>query len=140
MLRKYFIVALFGLFMISGAAFAGAPTEAQEQAIAAEMAKMANEPPLTQADIDTFMKMLPKVEEVGNDPEAIFKLYQDNGVSPQRFAMIGTKMTVGMMMAQGVTREQVAASGQFLDFMIPSDDEIAIVKNNMEAILKAMGQ
>ena len=140
MLKKCFIVAVFGLFMTYGAAFAGTTPELQEQAIAAELAAMANEPPLTQADIDTFMKMLPKIEEAGNSPEAIFKLYQDNGVSPQRFAMIGSKMTVGLMMAQGVTREQVVASGQFLEFMIPSDAEVAIVKNNMEAILKAMGQ
>jgi flavoprotein len=41
-------------------------------------------------------------------------------------------------MAQGMTSEQLAATGQVPVFMIPSDEEAALIKDNMDAIMKAM--
>lgn len=139
MLRNCFAAVLFSVLLACGGAFAGTEAEAQEQAIAAAMEAMANEPPLSQADIDAFLNMAPKVEEVMNDQEAVLKLYRDNNVTPQRFGLVSTRISVGLLMsAQGLTREQLAASGQFLDFMLPNDEEVALIAKNMDAIMKAL--
>ena len=130
MLRTYFVAALMALFLACGAVQAGD----QDAAVAAAMAQMANEPALTQADIDAFVKIIPNVEEAMEDPQSAIKLYQDNNIEPQRFGVISSKITIGLMLDQGITREQLESSGQVPAFMIPNEAELALIKKN-EAVL-----
>lgn len=138
MLRKFFAAVLLTSFVACGAAFAGTQAELQQQAIAEAMAAMANEPPLTQADIDAFLKMAPQAEAVMSDPAATVKLYQDNNMTPQRFGVVGGKISVGVLLSQGVTREQLASFGQFPEYMVPNDDEVALIGKNIETIMQVM--
>lgn len=135
MLRKFFAAVLLTSFVACGAVFAGTDAELEEQAMAEAMAAMANEPPLTQADIDAFLTMAPQVEEVMNDQDAILKLYQDNNMNPQRFGFVGGRISIGILMAQGITREQLEAVGQFPEFMFPNADEVALINQNLDEIV-----
>lgn len=139
MLKKFFIAIVLGLVLTCGSGFAATEAE-MEQMMAAARAMMANEPPLNQTDIDSFIKMAPQIMVVAEDPNAIFKLYQDNNVSPQRFGIVSSKITVGLAMAQGATREQLGAGGADMDFMIPNDAELKLIIDNAEELINALSE
>lgn len=137
MLKKYAVMLLFAVAVACGSV--GSVYAQDADAVAAAMAMLNNEPPLTQADIDAYLKMAPEVNKVMGDMNATMKLYQDNNISPQRFAIVGGKIAMGISMAQGLTREQLTASGQVPEFMLPNDAEAALIQKNMSAIMGAMG-
>lgn len=140
MLRKFFAAVLLVSFVACGAAFAASEAELQQQAIAEAMAAMANEPPITQADIDAFLTMAPQADAVMNDPVATVKLYQDNNMTPQRFGVIGGKISIGILLSQGITKEQLASFGQFPDYMVPNDAEQALIDKNIDTIMAVMDE
>lgn len=135
MLRKIFAVALFALVPACGSVFAA---DAQEEAMAAALAAMADQPALTQADIDAYIKLAPQAAAAGADQAAVMKAYEESGLSPERLGTIATKITLGMAMAQGATREQLGAGGQTPDVMFPNDAEAALIAENLPAIMQAM--
>ncbi|MCD7907252.1 MAG: hypothetical protein LUH04_06145 [Clostridium sp.] len=139
MLQKYAAALILSLALLCGASYAGTEAETQAEAMAQAMAMLGNQPPMTQADIDSYIVMAPQIVNMANDPNAVMKLYQDNNVSPERFAVVSTKVAIGVSMGQGVTREMVAASGQVPEFMMPDATEEDLIKANMDALLKAMG-
>lgn len=134
-MKNRFVTLLFAFALVCGAAAAATPAEQQAQAMAA----LAQQPPLSQADLDAFVKMVPEISKVMNDPNAIMKLYQDNGVSPERFALVSSKITIGFMMNQGMTKDQILATGQVPEVMIPNDAELALIKKSQDALGKALG-
>jgi hypothetical protein len=140
MLKKMITAVAFCLVLACGQAFAAdaAADAQQEQAIAAAMAAMANQPPLTQADIDAFIELSPKMAAAANDQAAVLKLVQESGIAPERLGLISTKISIGFALAQGMTREQMSANGQVPEFMFPSDAETALIKENTNAIMQAM--
>ncbi len=135
MLRKIVVVAAFALVMACGAVFAA---DAQEEAVAAAMAAMASQPELTQADIDAYLALTPKVAAAAADPAAVMKAYEESGLSPERLGSVATKITLGMALSQGATREQLGAGGQTPEFMFPNDAETALIAKNMPAIMQVM--
>ncbi len=138
MFRKYFVALVCAFALVCGSVFAGeSMTEADMMAEA--MAMLSNQPAMTQADIDAYLQMAPQIVNAANDPMAVMKLYQDNNIDPQRFAVVSTKIAIGVSMGQGVTLEQINSSGQVPEFMIPTDDEMQLINTNMAALLKAMG-
>ena len=137
-MKKHFAAILLAMVFTCGAGFAATVSEADQQAQAEAQAQAEFEKPLTRADIDTFLKMAPKLEEAMKDPDALLKLYQDNNVSPQRFGAITLKATIGLALAQGVTREQLTGTGQIPEFTIPGDSEVALIKEKLDALSAAV--
>lgn len=137
MLKNHFTALMLTLLLTCGTVFAATEQEMQNATDQA-MAAMMNEPPMTQADIETFVNMMAEIDGVMGDENAIMKLYMDHNITPQRFSIVSTKITLGTVMNQGVTREQILTSGQVPEFMIPSDAEIELVSNNMDTLIKMM--
>ena len=107
---------------------------------AALLAAMKSEPPMTQADIDIVIKLHPALTEVEDDLEKMEKLCADNGITPQRFQVVGMKMGAGAMMVlmkEQVTREILIESGQDAA-MLPSDDELLLIEENIDVIKTMM--
>ncbi len=138
MLRKSVVALVCAFALVCGSVFAGeSATEADMMAEA--MALLSNQPAMTQADIDAYLQMAPQIVSLANNPMAVMQLYQDNNIDPQRFAVVSTKIAIGVSIGQGVTREQINESEQIPEFMMPNDDEMKLINTNMAALLKAMG-
>ncbi len=138
MLKKFLGTVVLGIILNCGTGMAGTEAEEMAAAMAQAQTMFANEPPLTQADIDAFATMAPKVSGVAADPNAIFQLYQENNISPQRFAIISSKISLGLSMANGMTRDQIAQSGINVDIMAPDEAELALITKNAPALTKAL--
>jgi hypothetical protein len=133
MLKKIFAVAAFCLALTCASASAA---DAQEQAIADAMAAMAKQPALTQADVEAYLAFASMDAANSRDPEAIKKAFEEVGLSAERFGYVAMKITLGMALSQGATREQLSAGSP--EFMIPNDEELAIINDNLPAIMQAM--
>ena len=142
-MRKFgFATLLFAVILTCSAVMSAEMDEwdAEEQALLEAMSK---EPPLTQNDIDTFLKFAPQLEELSDDEEAVVKLITDSGMSAERFQYAASKISMGMlmvMMPTMVTREMILESGETPEFMIPSEDEVKLLEKNMDAFQALMQQ
>lgn len=125
----------FTLALSSTLALAQAPPTAA--ALPADIAAaMEKEKPLAQADIDAYLKILPKMGAVAQDPAAVAKLYEGAGLSEVRFSYISAKVGLGMALAAGATAQQLNME-QMPEVLRPTDEEVALVKKNLSALQKA---
>jgi|GEM_PF-2177710 len=99
-------------------------------------AALAKEKPLTQADIDAYLKILPQLGAVAQDNSAVAKLYQDAGFTELRFNYAVGKIGLGMALAAGATNEQMGME-QIPEVLRPSDAEVALVKKNIDKLQAA---
>ena len=142
-MRKFGFATLFFAVILTCSAVMSAEMDewdAEEQALLEAMSK---EPPLTQNDIDMFLKFAPQLEELSDDEEAVAKLITDSGMSGERFQYAASKISMGMlmvMMPTMVTREMILESGETPEFMIPSEDEVKLLEKNMDAFQALMQQ
>lgn len=128
MLKKLLPVLALALTLALAAAPAFAQEgEADEAFTAEELAALAKEPPLTQADIDIFMK----IAEVP-EPEAD-KAVAESGLSEIRMALVLTKVSLGMMIASGVPSEMILTD-EVPKVLQPSASEIELIKNNLDKL------
>jgi len=136
MFKKLLLV--FGLMValsVAPMAMAQMPTTEAEV-----MAAFEKEGPLTQKDIDGYLKILPKAQEAAADPTKAANLYKDAGFTDIRGAYVGAKMGTAMMAVQ-MGDQAEAAMAQVPAVLKPTKDEIELVKKNMDKITKAaMGQ
>ena len=99
-------------------------------------AAMKKEPPLAQADIDAYLKIMPQLGPVVSDPAAIAKLYEGAGLTEIRFGYLSTKIGLGLALAQGATAEQLGIAN-LPAVLKPSEAEIALVKTNAAKLMEA---
>ena len=138
MFKKLLLV--FGLMLaLSVAPMAMAQMPTTEAEVIAAFGK---EGPLTQKDIDGYLKVMPKAQEAAADPTKAANLYKDAGFTEIRGAYVGAKMGMAMMAVQmGDQADAVMTQNNVPDVLKPSKDEIELVKKNMDKITKAaMGQ
>ncbi len=103
-------------------------TEKSGDFTAAELASLAKEPSLTQADIDAFIK-LANVPE--NDTKAAEKAVEESGLSETRLTLVLTKISLGMMIAAGAPKDMILTK-DVPKVLQPSDTELELIRTNLE--------
>ena len=139
MLKKTLLTLSMALVMAFAAtsSFAQVPGAGQ---IPPEMVEaFAKEKPLTQADVDAFVKIMPEMAKTGGSPDAVAKLYKDAGLSETRATYVMTKVSLGLSMGMGVTAEQMGM-GNMPEAVLPTKDEVELVKKNQEKVQGALMQ
>jgi len=100
------------------------------------VAALEKEKPLTQADIDAYLKVLPKMGSVMNNPDGMGSLAKEAGFSDVRFSYVSGRVGFAMSQAAGATAQQMDLS-QVPQALRPTDAEIELVKKNLDALQKA---
>ena len=94
------------------------------------------EQPLTQADIDTFIKIAPQVFADDN-PAAASKIFKAAGLTDSRGAYIMTKVSLSMMQFEA-DEDSTGIINSVPEPMRPTPTEMALVKKNQEALNKTI--
>lgn len=136
MIRKIVLTWAVALGLALTPALAQAQTEPAGTLPPEVAASLAKEKPLAQADIDAYLKVLPKMGDVAKDPSAVAKLYEDAGFTEIRFSYVAGKIGLGMALASGATPEQMNMD-QIPEVLRPSDAEVELVKKNLDKLQAA---
>ncbi len=142
MKRKLFGI-LPALALALALALAAAPALAQAPGggIPPEMQKaLEAEKPLTQADIETFARILPAFNEAGRQsPEAALKVATDAGLSEPRMILMVTKVSFGLMLGDqpGVDVDAELDAQGIPKVLRPTAKDLALVKKNRAILEKA---
>lgn len=103
----------------------------------AALAEMQKEGPLTQADVDIYIKLLPTMgQAMTGGADGLKSIHEASGLSEVRLSMVMTKVALSQALASGLTMEQLNAQ-QIPDVMKPTDAEVELVKKNMDKLNKA---
>ena len=137
MIRKYLVVSLIAAALcLTGASYVAAtPISLTET----EEAAMANEPALTQAEIDQFIAFGPELVAAGESPEedAVDKVSQKAGWSRIRTAYIGSKIGLGYsMLIDPEGTRAIVDMGLIPPGYMPTESEQELIKQNFEALDK----
>ena len=139
MLKKKIVCLAFG-FMVCMMGAAGAQAqEAGPDDISPEMlAELHKEPPLSQADINVFIKIVPSISKVAkDDPEAAVAIYTAAGLSETRFALVFTKISLGMLVVNGVSLDYLKNDEQMPEVLLPTEADIALLNKNKDRLEQA---
>ncbi|MDR1395924.1 MAG: hypothetical protein LBK52_07130 [Deltaproteobacteria bacterium] len=107
--------------------------------------QLQKEPPLTKADIDLFLEFMaisnqlsasrPNDELVQLNREAAAKFLQDKKMSPVRFAYIGAKIPIGLLMIMNPDRQLPPKFSQ--PYLIPSEAELKLIEASRDTLVAA---
>jgi len=140
MLKKY-LPPLLALLLLSPPLFsADNDDQYTPPAVSAEAAAaLAKEPPLTQTDVDTYLRIWPKLALMQEDDTAVDSLLKDAGWSRYRATYVINKILFAQPLAQGADPLLVKALG-LPPSLYPSDADVALVKKNLDAITRIQGE
>lgn len=94
--------------------------------------------PLTQADIDGYVYLLPRlVGEAERDPDQGARLLREAGLSRQRAAYVGAKIAVAQALVSGLLSSSQMTSDKVPLYLQPSAEELALVNDNLAFLVKA---
>ena len=96
------------------------------------------QPPLTQADIDAYVYLLPRL--TGPDQlrsDAAGMALRESGLSRKRAAYVGLKVALAEAMVEGFMSPDRLAEEKLPDYLQPSAAELRLVSDNLETIKKA---
>lgn len=136
-MRNYRFLGMALALLLSCCTIVAGELFADEEAL---LAAMKSEPPITQEDIDIIIKIYPAFVETQGNLEKLEKLCADKNITPQRLHVVAMKMGAGammVMMKEQVTRESIIESGQD-PAMLPNDDELLLIEENIDAIKSMM--
>ena len=97
---------------------------------------LAEEPPLSQADIDAYIKIMPEMSRLMGDPQSAGQLAAGLNLSQIRFSYIIIKVPLAMALASGVDPKLLGLDS-LPQALRPSDQELSLVKDNLEVLLEA---
>lgn len=135
MLKRNFaillLLAFFTLFSATAVFAAGTDEMSDEEALAA----LAAEPPLTQEDIDTFVKNAPALQAAAEqeDEAAYMKLIEEIGWSEIRAAYIPLKIGIAWAVQEDPESAMIIQA-LFPPETMPKPEEQALVEKNMDKI------
>ncbi|UQZ89032.1 hypothetical protein C4J81_07395 [Deltaproteobacteria bacterium Smac51] len=91
--------------------------------------------PLTQADIDAYVEVLPRLTpEVTRDAPRANKLLIDAKISKKRLVYVGAKVAIAQAMAIGAMNAQQLTDNNVPLYLHPSPEEIALVTTNLHSL------
>jgi len=130
---------LFLMLLALGAALA-AISPAQEEVHSdipqAVIETLDAEPPLGQADVDAYIKIMPEMTKLLSDPQSAENLAASLNLSQIRFSYIVAKVPLTMALASGADPKALGLDS-LPKALHPSDQELALVKANLEALITA---
>jgi hypothetical protein len=94
------------------------------------------EPPLGQSDIDAYIKIMPEMTKLLSDPQSAEHLAASLNLSQIRFSYIVAKVPLTMALASGADPKALGLDS-LPKALHPSDKELALVKDNLEALITA---
>jgi hypothetical protein len=120
---------LLTLALTLALALSSAPGFAQsdEAFTAEELAALAKEPPLSQADIDIFIKIAEAPEDKSD------KVVAESGLSETRMVLVLTKISLGMMIASNVPSELILTD-EVPKVLHPSESELNLIRQNLDKL------
>ncbi|MDR2725536.1 MAG: hypothetical protein LBC90_05645 [Candidatus Adiutrix sp.] len=127
------------LFLILGAtlpALSSAQEEAHSDIPPAVIETLAEEPPLGQADLEAYIKIIPELPKLLSDPQSAEQLAAGLNLSPIRFSYIVVKVPLVMALASGVDPKSLGLDS-LPQSLRPSDSELSLVKDNLETLIEA---
>jgi hypothetical protein len=136
MIKKILLILTLAALMTAAWAALAAAQSPFDQIPADVLEQMAKEPPLAQADVDAYIAILPDLGKVMADPAALVKLYEGAGLTESRFSVVVPK--ISFVLAEIQAGSAVVDYEALPEFLRPSAAEAAVVKQNSEAVQKAM--
>ena len=130
MFRKITLTLLMTLISIAGTGYALAQTADAEAENAKLMAAFANEGPLTETDIQTFIKIAPALLEAvdANDETRGLKLMEEAGWGEIRGAYVTSKIGNGyMMLTDAEDAQTLFELVEMPASLIPGESEMAVI-------------
>ena len=101
----------------------------------------ANERPLTQADIDGYIHLTPRLlGQAAQDPVIAAGLLNEAGLSRRRAVYVGAKIAVAQAMVTGALDPgQLSEKGVPL-YLQPSADELSLIQKNLTSLTQAQAE
>jgi len=130
---------LFFMVLALGAAlapFSSAQEEVHSDIPQAVIETLDAEPPLGQADVDAYIKIMPEMTKLLSDPQSAESLAASLNLSQIRFSYIVAKVPLTMALASGADPKALGLDS-LPKALHPSDKELALVKGNLEALITA---
>ena len=132
--------AFLVVLLICGSNFAQAQPGGALIFSPAEIERASKEAPLTQADINAFIKIMPRMNELGSGKATFRELGEASGLGEVRLSLTVMKVIQAQALNAGVPYEQIKA-GVGLESIPepfrPSKAEIDLVKRNSAKLDKA---
>jgi len=97
---------------------------------------LASEPPLGQADVDAYVKIMPELSRILSDPQSAEQLAASLNLSQIRFSYIVAKVPLTMALASGADPKALGFDS-LPQALRPSNAELRLVKENLDDLLKA---
>ncbi len=131
--KKWLALALAAVMVILAAPLAlaqapgGLPPEVE--------AAWKKEPALTQADIDTYIKVIPDMAEAMKDQSKAPAVVKKSGLTETRFAYVFTKIGIAQALAADINdRSQL---DQLPAIIRPTETELGLINKTLNAISEA---
>jgi len=129
----FFMVLALGAAL---AAFSSAQEEVHSDIPKAVIETLDAEPPLGQADVEAYIKIMPEMTKLLSDPQSAENLAASLNLSQIRFSYIVAKVPLTMALASGADPKALGLDS-LPKALHPSDKELALVKDNLEALITA---
>ena len=133
MLKKL-LICLFFAAALPG--LSSAQEEAHSDIPPALIEALAGEPPLSQADMEAYLKITPELPKLLSDPQSAEQLAASLNLSQLRFSYIVVKVPLAMALASGADPKSLGLDS-LPRALRPSDRELSLVKDNLKALLEA---
>lgn len=124
----FLCLAAFGLFACSG-------SDSDSSTGPVSMNDVAGEKPITQQDIDVYIKILPEIAPLENDGLEAAKVYKKFGMSRVRFNFIQGKIPLCSSIILGLSFND--NFDKLTESMKPVESELAVVRDNWDDIVAA---
>ncbi|MDR1922289.1 MAG: hypothetical protein LBS31_11195 [Candidatus Adiutrix sp.] len=99
---------------------------------------MSHEGPLTQADVDAYVYLAPRLSsEEARNRAAALKLLAEVNLTKARAAYIALKIPVAQAMVMGVLNAEGLEKNDVPPYLRPGAAELALVADNLQTLLQA---
>lgn len=92
--------------------------------------------PLTQADIDAYIFLLPRLAR-GLDSDQKAELLREAGLGPRRAAYVTAKIAVTQALVSGLLSSSQMTADQVSPQLHPSAEELTLVNDNLASLVRA---
>jgi hypothetical protein len=130
------LILLILILMTVSPALSSAQGEIQSDIPSAIVDTLAAEPPLSQADIDAYIKIMPELARLLSNPQSAEVLAASLNLSQIRFSYITAKVPLTMALVFGADPKELGLEDSLPQALRPSEAESRLVQDNLEALLK----
>ncbi|KXS56371.1 MAG: hypothetical protein AMR96_03050 [Candidatus Adiutrix intracellularis] len=100
---------------------------------------LALEPPLSQVDVDIYLKILPELPTIMADPSSLSRIATAHDLSQTRFSYIMAKVPLTLVLIDGTSPEELGLNA-LPPVLHPTESEKAVVAQNREKLHQASNE